>query len=403
MRILFFLLGAIGLVICDDGIDPEAGMRTPDIIKHWGYPVEEHYVTTDDGYILTVHRIPYGKLSNIPNDARRPVVFLQHGLEASSSSWITNLPQMSFGYLLADMGYDVWMGNIRGNLYSKNHTTLDIHSHDFWRFTWDDMVQHDLPAMIDAALTATNHTSLYYVGHSQGTLIMFSKLSSDPNFSKKIRKFFALAPVCTVQYIEGLLEFLAHDFYDVVEILYKILGEDEFLPDDKFMQTLEKLFCDNKEGEQLCTSFLGLIGGSDESQMNSSRIPVFLSDEPAGTSTMNILHWVQMVKSGKLQKYDYEDANQNMQHYGQTTPPEYDIGKLVGDVHLFWSPKDWLADQKDVEGFLLKNINKNSLKENHMLDEFNHMDFIWGTRAKDEVYKPIVMEIQKDVADNGDP
>ena len=26
-----------------------------------GYPEETHYVTTEDGYILTLHRIPAGK------------------------------------------------------------------------------------------------------------------------------------------------------------------------------------------------------------------------------------------------------------------------------------------------------------------------------------------------------
>ena len=28
----------------------------PDLIRYWGYPVEEHFVQTEDGYILGLHR-----------------------------------------------------------------------------------------------------------------------------------------------------------------------------------------------------------------------------------------------------------------------------------------------------------------------------------------------------------
>lgn len=33
----------------------------PQLIRHFGYTAEEHFVTTEDGYILTVHRIPVGR------------------------------------------------------------------------------------------------------------------------------------------------------------------------------------------------------------------------------------------------------------------------------------------------------------------------------------------------------
>ena len=33
-------------------------MTVPELVRYWGYPVEEHWVTTEDGYIL-------GKLTNI--------------------------------------------------------------------------------------------------------------------------------------------------------------------------------------------------------------------------------------------------------------------------------------------------------------------------------------------------
>ncbi|KAK6023335.1 ab-hydrolase associated lipase region, partial [Ostertagia ostertagi] len=36
--------------------DPECKMTTPQIIEHWGYPAEIHTVTTEDGYILELHR-----------------------------------------------------------------------------------------------------------------------------------------------------------------------------------------------------------------------------------------------------------------------------------------------------------------------------------------------------------
>ena len=32
-----------------------------EMIREDGYPAETHHAITEDGYILTMHRIPYGK------------------------------------------------------------------------------------------------------------------------------------------------------------------------------------------------------------------------------------------------------------------------------------------------------------------------------------------------------
>jgi len=342
-----------------------------------------------------MHRIPWGK-DGPSGSGPRPVVFLQHGLEASSSCWVTNLPHLSMAFMLADAGFDVFMGNSRGNLYSVGHTTLNVSGHEFWKFSWDEMVRYDLDASINKALQLTGQQSLYYVGHSQGTLIMFSKLSAQPEFATKIRKYFALAPVGTVTHIQGLLGYLAHDYYDLVVLMYN-LGFDQFLQNEVLVSIIEKLICGDSHEVPLCDSIMFLIGGPDSHQINDTRLPVFLNDEPAGTSMQNMYHWAQTVRAGKQQMFDYGNASLNMQHYGQPTPPEYDLSRITADVHLYWSSTDWLADEQDITEHLLTGIPSNSLKENVHLHDFNHFDFVLGQRAAAEIYQPIIATIQADV------
>uniref|UniRef100_A0A1I7YQA7 AB hydrolase-1 domain-containing protein n=1 Tax=Steinernema glaseri TaxID=37863 RepID=A0A1I7YQA7_9BILA len=175
--------------------DSEQNMSTTEIIRHWGYPVERVDVTTEDGYIIELHHILYGKKSG-PRETFRPKkaspictktdAMEYHGLDCTSSNWITNLPNQSAGYLFADAGFDVWLGNVRGNTYGKKHQTLSIDDKQFWDYSIDEHVKYDLPAMINTVLNRTGQKDLYYVGHSQGTLTMFSKLASDPAFGQKV-------------------------------------------------------------------------------------------------------------------------------------------------------------------------------------------------------------------------
>ncbi|GMR62747.1 hypothetical protein PMAYCL1PPCAC_32942 [Pristionchus mayeri] len=388
MLLFWCMLATVATVAAHD---PEVDMSAPEMIRYWGYPVEEVQTTTDDGYVLTMHRIRYGRAGPGPDGECKPVVLMQHGLECDSTNWIANLPENSAAFMFADAGFDVWLGNNRGNTYSKNHISIDPKKEQFWEFSWDEMAQKDLPAMIDVVLEITGHPDLYYVAHSQGTLQMFSKLSMDKDFAQKIRKFFALAPVGTVKHIKGLMAVLAEWFLPEFDLWLDVFGQGEFFPSNEIMDLFAKWICGTTNiGEDLCDNFMFLICGPESDQFNKTRTEVYVSHTPAGTSTQNIQHWAQMVKSGTVSRYDYGSSKSNQKHYGQSKPPSYDFSKINNDMYLYWSDDDWLADAEDITGYLLNSLNPNHIKANHHLPGYNHLDFIWGMNAAKDIYQPII-------------
>ncbi|PIO65253.1 ab-hydrolase associated lipase region [Teladorsagia circumcincta] len=127
-----------------------------------------------------------------------------------------------------------------------------------------------------------------------------------------------------------------------------------------------------------------------------SRIPVYYSHFPDGTSSLNMLHWVQMVQTGETTRLD-RGTETNVAVYGQKSPPKYnfrDVPKIP--IYLFSGGNDYIAVDDDIYGSLLPQIEPSVQKHTH-LPEYNHFDFVFGLRATADVYKPIMNVIQNNL------
>ncbi|NXF95838.1 LIPM Lipase, partial [Eubucco bourcierii] len=372
-----------------------------EIVRYHGYPYEEHQVLTDDGYYLTIQRIPHGRDnpgrmstshtaeaqgSSMFCSPPKAAVLLQHGLVLEGSNWVSNLPNGSLGFILADAGYDVWIGNSRGNSWSRGHRWLHFHHQDYSAYSFHEMAMYDLPATINYILQMTGQEQLHYVAYSQGTTTGFIAFSSMPELDRKIKMFFALAPITTNSNMKSPLARV----FDLPEGLIKlILGRTMVFDKGELFQQVISSLCSYAIFRSFCSLMLYLPGGFTNS-LNVSRIDVYLSRYPDSTSLQNILHWRQFYQTGEFKGYDY--GSDNLLHYNQTTPPFYQLEKMQAPLAAWYGGQDWISVPEDVDSTLPRIAN---LVYKKYIPEFVHFDFLWGGQAYQQVYKEVLELMEK--------
>ncbi|EXC25520.1 Triacylglycerol lipase 2 [Morus notabilis] len=380
----------------DDGI-------CSSMVEKQGYVCEERKVTTRDGYILSIQRIPVAR----PEEKARnkPPVLLQHGVLMDGITWLLLPPHQSLALLLADNGFDVWIANTRGTKYSRGHVSLaptdavkfpslriDISLvsllvfQAYWNWSWDELVAYDLPATLQYVHDQTGQ-KLHYVGHSLGTLVALAALSKD-QLLNMVRSAALLSPIAHVgQLTSPLARNAAENF--IAETLYW-LGIHEFVPRGEAVMNLLKDIC-KKPGVD-CTNLLTSFTG-ENCCLSSSIVDVFLDHEPQSTSTKNMIHLAQMIRDGTITMYNYGDENENIRHYGKPYPPAYNMTTIPNDLPLFvsYGGQDALSDTKDVHLLLdsLKDHDGDKLVVQYR-DDYAHADYVMGENAKQAVYDPLI-------------
>lgn len=390
-HVIVVLTSIVGLSTACLSDDPDACLNTPELIESRGFVAEEHEIVTKDGYILTCFRI----VNPLRNVTKRPVI-LQHGLFSSSRDWLVAAPGgyahespdqvgNNIGFELAKAGHDVWLSNTRGNTYSMKHISRSKWSSKFWQFSYADFAKYDVPAVVDYVMNTTDSESVAYVGHSQGTVMMWGTLATYEKYNKVVKPIIQLAPSFGWKHIAAPLRAIMHS-----PLIPLLLGsiDGPFSGRNPLTVYMETMMC--REVKPACLMYMALVAGSDREQLNTSRVDVYLWGVPAGSSIKNIRHFRQAFTTGFFGEYDY-GYRKNMQVYGQPNPPAFDLSRITSpNIALFCGTNDKLAPPGDV------NILRSRLPVKLMMDytipykDWNHFDFLIARDTGKLIIKPML-------------
>ncbi|CAG9853867.1 unnamed protein product [Phyllotreta striolata] len=374
--------------------DLAAEFSAPEIIRRMGYPVLTYKVLTPDGYILTMFRIPNNHSSN-PNAKYHPI-YLQHGLVATCATFLGK-GRDSLAFLLSDAGYDVWLGNYRGNAYSEEHVNLTVYDQEYWNHGMDEVALVDLPSNFQTILKHTAPGSkIIFIGHSLGTAVSLMYSAEYPEFSNRILKMLVLlCPAYTLSNMISPYRAPAPMGDFVLDTIRRLRLERIVSQAQELRRLVVPPCMESPEMMQNCMQMYNLFYGP-KTDLGPESIPVYFNQLPGGTSIKILNHAADLVL-GNFRKYNYKSLNYKA--YGRKTPPVYDISKIKVPVYLVYSAQDWATPEADALN-LWRNLPKSSrygmMKINR--NTFNHIDMVFGRHARQWVYDPLIRVLNKAIS-----
>uniref|UniRef100_A0A1I8QD43 Lipase n=1 Tax=Stomoxys calcitrans TaxID=35570 RepID=A0A1I8QD43_STOCA len=369
------------------------------IIQH-GYPCGRHNLTTSDGYRLTMFRIPHSHRGDPQHNVTdKPPVLFMHCVECSSDIWILVGPDSALPFMLADAGFDVWLGNARGNMYSEEHVTMERSSIAFWAFSLDELGTIDVPAKIDYILAKSKKKSLHFVGYSQGTTNFIAALSNKPEYNDKIRSSHLLGPVVFLCHVGGPFPVLASPLVGsdnpFAHMLGTLVGTVPLHELTALARSVALALCTRPDFEEMCVGIMNIIAGWDSPYLNRSVIPELLSTFPAGCSFRQFVHYAQNVMSCDFRYFDFGLAG-NMLKYGQAKPPSYNLSNVHPEtpMELYFADNDNFVPARDIY-HLYKIFGKRASWNRVKHTKYNHNDYAMAYNVKECLYDCILDKMQE--------
>ncbi|KAI8992188.1 Alpha/Beta hydrolase protein [Mycotypha africana] len=317
----------------------------------------------------------------------KPVVLLYHGFLMSSEIWVTNTEEFSnLPFILAQKGYDVWLGNARGNKYSQYHVYENPRNQPFWNFSLNEFATRDLPDTVDYILAETGAASLTYIGFSQGTAQAFAGLSVNSDLNRKVNLFIAMAPATTPK---GLSNPLIDAFVKATPtVIYLIFGRKTPLKLALFWQRIlsPPLFV------KVIDASVGFLFGWTGHNMTMDQKTVSYQHLYSVTSVKSLVHWFQIIRSGQFHMYDevpsrlpYHTVNTVADHI----PPRFPTLQIKTPIAIFYGGTDSLVDFDVLAADL-----PSPLAYVKSIQKWEHLDFLWGDGIEYLVYPDILKLLQ---------
>nr|XP_054934128.1 lysosomal acid lipase/cholesteryl ester hydrolase-like [Dermacentor andersoni] len=376
----------------EDELALQARMTPCELIRYFGYPCEISYVTTDDGYVLEVDRVPRGRQGNAAaaeeqNGTRRHPVLFVPVFASASDIWFFNFPSQTPGFLFADAGFDVWSMNSRETERYSNHTTLSKNDPEYWKFSsqipthsFDEIGRYDVAAGVDHVLNATGAERLTLVSLSQGVTSILVFLSTRPEYNDKVDLVVAYGPVANVSHLGPPLSLLI-PFTPILATFIYPFSKAGFLGASEGLSVLLAKLCEILNGE-VCSLAITITLFSSPYQLNETRLPMYIGHYPIGTTIQNFMHYYQVYKAKDFVMYDH-GAKENRERYNQANPPAYPLERITTPWALFSSEGDQVADSRNVEELVARLGSRVILHRVVPQKTFGHVDFSIGYRSTD--------------------
>lgn len=382
--------------------------KTPsELIRSRGFNSDEFDVVSQN-YVLTVYRI-INPLAD-PKSLHRIPVVCTHGISFDMSNMMSasknarpRKPKLdervtlyamengtddrSLQFYLSNNNYDVWMLDARAVTAKTQRTLPDkqrTKAKMLWDFSLDEQALIDLPNQIEFILQKTGASKVAYIAYSQSTSLMFALLSMRPEFENKLSAFVALAPVVFTSNLKGLS-------YPVVAMRFMMQPFSSLptVPEwyRNILNWILTYACSiSYIKSTMCRFIWQTVSGIDR------------ADHLEGGMTENVLKATsfktaeQYINNGILRDfrmYDYKDERRNIEEYGQPVPPQYNVSKITfRGISLFRGTNEFLSSAEDQMRLLARL--RVPLFEDHILEDYTHIDFIVSPTITRDINEPIL-------------